>query len=225
LGIVPLIAPLKIPFALLVSFVLFALSSRVFFDREGYLMVGDAFILLSLFVAFLYYVFKMASKGNSRLAIGSVEDMPNWRVSLKLIAGLVGIYFGGLWVVDGAVFIAGQFGLSEFLISATIIAIGTSLPELVVSVVAVMRGNVDLAVGNIVGSNIFNVTWVLGIVPLIAPLKIPAFVGFDIGVMFLATLLLFILMFVEGNYELRRRDGVVFVLFYILYVGFLITRG
>ena len=128
-------------------------------------------------------------------------------------------------MVSGAILIASQLGFSEFLISATIIALGTSLPELVVSVVAVLKKNVDLAVGNIVGSNIFNIFWVLGIVPLVGPLKIPPFIAFDIAVMFFATLLLFIFMFTGKHHEIRRKEGIVFILLYVLYITFIIIRG
>ncbi len=164
---------------------------------------------------------------NDRKNIGLVGDVDisNCKIGLKLLLGIVGIFFGGKLVVDGAVFIAGQLGLSEFLISATIIAIGTSLPELVVCVIAVLKKNVDLAVGNIVGSNIFNILWIFGIVPLIRPIAIPSFVGFDIAVMFLATLLLFIFMFIGKKRELGKINGIVFVLLYILYIVYVMFRG
>jgi len=88
-----------------------------------------------------------------------------------------------------------------------------------------LKKNVGLAVGNIVGSNVFNIFWVLGIVPIISPLKIPSFIGFDIGIMFLTTLLLFIFMFIGGKRGLTRKEGVVFVLSYLMYVSFAIVRG
>ena len=216
----------QIPFALLAVFVLFLLTSRASSIGGGFLYWNDGFILLAIFVFFLYYVFQ-TSKKDKRKNIGVRKEGvdSNWKIGIKLLLGIVGIYFGGKWVVDGAVFVATQFGLSEYLISATIIAIGTSLPELVVCIVAAVRKNLDLAVGNIVGSNIFNILWVFGIIPFIAPLRVPSFVGFDIGVMFLATLLLFIFMFFGKKHKLSRKDGAVFVLFYLLYIGYLIARG
>ena len=168
----------------------------------------------------------LASLQNKIKNGGDKKDVEsNFQIVLGLIAGIVGIYFGGRFVVDGAILIAGQFGLSEFLISSTIIAIGTSLPELVVCVVAALRKNVDLAIGNIVGSNIFNVLWVFGIIPFVGVLRIPDFVLFDIGVMFLATLLLFIFMFIGKKGELSKTEGIVFLLFYILYIWFVVVRG
>ncbi len=214
----------EIPFALLAAFVLFVLTGNLFGAKE-FLTRDDGLILLGLLSVFLYYVFLMAKKGNKELDVSAIVDRSNLLIGLKLVLGIVGIYFGGQWVVEGAVVIANQLGLSEFLISATVIAVGTSLPELVVSVVAVMRGNVGLAIGNIVGSNVFNVCWVLGIVPLISPLKIPAFIGFDIGVMFLATLVLLIFVFVGEKHELRRKDGILLLLFYVMYVWYVVVRG
>ena len=88
-----------------------------------------------------------------------------------------------------------------------------------------LKKNVDLAVGNVIGSNVFNVFWVLGIVPLISPIAVPGFVLFDIGVMILATLLLFIFVFVGKKGELSRTEGIVFLLCYVLYIGYVIVRG
>lgn len=214
----------EIPFALLAGFVLFVLTGNLFGAKE-FLTRDDGLILLGLFGIFLYYIFSLAKKENKNLDVSDIIDKSNWMIGAKLVLGLVGIYFGGQWVVEGAVFIAGQFGLSEFLISATVIAIGTSLPELAVSVVAVMRGNIDLAAGNVIGSNVFNIFWVLGIVPLVSPLNIPAFVGFDIGVMLMATLVLFVFMFVGKRGELSRAEGIVLLLGYVSYIWFAIVRG
>ena len=167
----------------------------------------------------------MTKKSKKELRPVRHSDKETWKIFLKITLGLVGVYFGARWVVDGAVVIASQLGLSEYLVAASIIAVGTSLPELVVCIVAVLKKNVDLAVGNVIGSNIFNILWVLGIVPLIRPLAIPAFVGFDIAIMFFATLLLFIFMFTGKKHGLRRKDGILFVLLYILYMAYAIIRG
>jgi cation:H+ antiporter len=234
LGIIALFArvPIKnrtiwgeIPFAMLVSFVLFALCEKLGFGEGAFFTVGDGLILLSLFAIFLYRVSFNIRKDRKVIGFPEDSDEKLWTVSWKLGLGLVGIYFGGNWVVDGAVEIASVLGLSQFLISATIIALGTSLPELVVSVVAARKGNIDLAVGNIVGSNVFNVCWVLGVVPFFGRMLIPEFVIFDIAVMFLATLVLFIFVFVGRRGELSKAEGLVMLLFYVLYVWFLVYRG
>ena len=216
----------EIPFALLSTFVLFLLSSKVFFGiGNQFLTRIDGLILLSLFAMFIYYLFRMAKGDKKDEEFDNVVDESNWKIGAQLILGVVGICLGGKWIVDSAVFIAGQWGLSEYLISATIVAIGTSLPELVVCVVAALKGKMDLAVGNIIGSNIFNILLVLGITPFIGLLKIPQFIGFDVGIMFLATLLLFIFMFVGKRHELNKKEGIAFVLLYILYILYIILRG
>lgn len=213
----------EIPFALLVSFALFVLTGNLFSAKDIFTR-DDGLILLGLFGFFLYYIFMMARRERKEFSVSAVTDGNDWVVTLKLIFGIVGIYFGGLWVVGGAQLIATQLGFSEFLISATIIALGTSLPELVVSIMAVIKKNVGLGVGNIIGSNIFNICWVLGIVPLIRPVNIPLGIGFDIGIMFLAMFVLFVFVFL-GKHELRRKDGILLVLFYVLYIWFAVTRG
>ncbi len=216
----------QIPFALLAAFVLFVLAGRPMPEGVNFLLWSDGLLFLAIFAMFLYYVFQTAKKDKYKEVKSKKDEMDsNFKIGFKLVLGLIGIYFGGLWVVDGAVAVATRFGLSEFLISATIIAIGTSLPELVVCVVAAAKKNLDLAVGNIIGSNIFNILWVFGVIPFIAPIRVPKFIPFDIGVMFLATLLLFIFMFIGKKHKLSRKDGWVFVIFYLLYVAYLIVRG
>jgi cation:H+ antiporter len=216
----------EIPFALFAAFILFLLSSKAFFNiGEPALIWIDGLILLSMFAIFLYYIFQMSKKEKGKAELVHRTDLSGLMIFLKIVIGLVGIYFGGRLVVNGAVFIAGRFGLSQFLISSTIIALGTSLPELVVCIIAVLKKKIDLAIGNVIGSNIFNILWVLGIVPLIRPLPVPSFVGFDIAIMFFATLLLFIFMFVGKRHGLSKRSGLIFVLLYVLYIAFLIIRG
>jgi cation:H+ antiporter len=217
----------EIPFALFAAFVLFVMSVKTFFgEASKFLGVVEGSILLLFFVIFLIYIFKEAEEDRANKIFS--EEGKKFRGELifsKLALGLLGIYFGGLWVVNGAVAIAGQLGLSEFLISATIIAIGTSLPELVVCVVAALKKNVDLAIGNVVGSNIFNVLWIFGIVPFIRPIVIPKGIGFDLAVMFFATLSLFVVMFIGKKHAMSKRDGWIFILFYVLYIAYIIIRG
>ncbi len=214
----------EIPIALLAAFVLFILTGNLFGAKE-FLTKDDAFILFGLLGIFLYYIFSMAKKENKNFDISTVVDRSNLLIGLKFLFGVIGIYFGGKWVVKGAVVIASQLGLSEFLISATVIAIGTSLPELVVGIIAILRKNPGLAVGNVIGANVFNVCWVLGVVPMISPLAIPAYIGVDIGVMFLAMLILFIFMATGEKHELRRKDGILMLLLYSLYIWYVIVRG
>ncbi len=146
-------------------------------------------------------------------------------IAILVLSGLVGLYFGGKWVVEGAMAIANLIGLSEFVISATVIAIGTSLPELVTSLSAAYHRNLDMAVGNIVGSNIFNILLVLGITAVIKPMSAPLLIGVDILYLIGLSIVLFSFLVIGKKYELERWQGISLVLIYIGYITFIIIRG
>ena len=141
-----------------------------------------------------------------------------------ICGGCAALYFGGVWIVDGAISIARFFGMSEYIISLTIVALGTSLPELTTSIVAARKNDPDLAVGNIVGSNIFNIFWILGISALIVPLSFPLFATVDLLILLAISLLLFLFMFLGRHHELERWQGISFLFIYILYTTFLFIR-
>jgi len=241
----------QIPFALLAGFIVYVFTSGTLFGMQklelGYV---EGIVLLSLLAIFLYSIlqiskaepvkhkgvildfgiftgiFRIFRNGRHRLSnLKSDIRKVDWKTYAKLLFGLGGIYLGGRWVVGGAVHIAMQFGLSQFLISATIISMGTTLPEFIVCVFAALRNKVDLAIGNAIGSVIFNICGVLGVAALISPLKIPPMIYLDVAIMFFATLLLFIFMFVGKKHQLSKKEGVVFVLLYISYIVFVIYRG
>jgi cation:H+ antiporter len=218
-----------IPFALLAVFVLFVVSNKFMIGGIDTFSLTriDGIVLLLFFAIFIYYVVEMALRNKSQLTDEkmAVHQMRYYKIALYLVLGVVGLYLGGKWVVEGAVFIATQIGISQFLISATIVAIGTSLPELITSVVAARKKDVDLAVGNIVGSNLFNIFWILGITSIISPVPIPSFINVDIIILLIASFLLFIFMFVGKKHHLNRWNGYTFVLLYIAYIVFLILRG
>ncbi len=239
----------QIPFALLAAFILFLFSSKTMFGLERTsLTYVEGFVFVALLIYFLYSILQMGKREKNKKRglldfdlISNIWSMMNvgkkvnklkdrfnhldWKVLVKFIIGAVLIYFGGRWVVSGAVFIAGRFGLSSFLISATIVSLGTTLPEFVVSIFATLRGKVDMAVGNVIGSTVFNVLGVLGISAIVRPMIIPAFIYIDVAIMFFVFLLLFIFMFVGKSHSLRRKDGVVFLLLYILYLAYVVVRG
>ncbi len=139
--------------------------------------------------------------------------------------GLAGLVIGGKWIVDGAIVFATALGVSEALIGLTVVAVGTSLPELATSVAAVYRRKIDIAVGNIVGSNIFNIFWILGISALITPLPFSSALVIDLMVTFGATVLLFLALFVGRRHTLERWQGVLFIGVYIGYIVYLVMRG
>ena len=236
LGITAVIAPIaikksttwkEIPFSLLAVLVLFVFASKPVLDSLGSLTLlrSEGIILLIFFAIFLYYAFELARKRDSEQMRVPVMRMKLSRAIVLMIGGLVGLFFGGKFVVDGAVEIARLVGLSEYVIAATIVAIGTSLPELVTSIVAARKGNADLAVGNIIGSNIFNIFWILGITAIISPIPIPALARIDLLILLAATITLFLGIFLNKNERIERWQGVVFVAGYVAYITYLLTLG
>jgi cation:H+ antiporter len=234
LGVSAVIYPLRvtsgttwreIPLAILAVVALMFMANDQLFDGHGFSELGhiDGFILIAFFAIFLSYVQAIAKQGGSEgpqvkyirgpLAVGMV------------LAGLVLLTLGGKWVVDSATAIARTLGVSDALIGLTIVAVGTSLPELATSVVAALKHNTDIAVGNIVGSNIFNIFWILGLSAVIHPLPFSLGMNLDIVVTLVATLLLFFALFVGKKRILERWQGVAFVLLYLAYIGYLIARG
>ena len=144
---------------------------------------------------------------------------------LMVVGGGGGLLFGGKLAVNSAVLIAGRLGISQSLIGLTIVSAGTSLPELVTSVVAACKKNSDIAVGNIIGSNIFNIFFVLGVSSLIKPLPIAVGINIDFLVLIGASLILFLSMFTGKRRIIDRWEGVLFLVFYIAYMIYIIKRG
>ena len=144
---------------------------------------------------------------------------------LMVAGGGIGLTLGGKWVVDGAVVIGRGLGASEALMGLTVVAIGTSLPEIATSAVAAYRKSADIAVGNVVGSNIFNIFWVLGLASLIRPIPFSPALNTDIIMVILATTLLFIILFVGRRHTIARWEGGGFIVLYATYLAYLIHRG
>jgi len=219
----------EIPFALLSVIVLFVVANKFMIEGIEIFFITriDGIIMLLFFSIFIYYAFMMAKASKERVEADEIQIKKRniFLILLMIIGGLIGLYFGGELTVNGAVFIAEQFGLSQFLISATIIAIGTSLPELVTSVIAAFKKNIDLAVGNVIGSNIFNIFWILGVTSIINPVPVPNFINFDILFLAISTILLFTFIFIGGKRELDRKEGTFFIILYLAYIIFLIIRG
>jgi len=218
----------EIPFSFLAAIVLLAFSSVHILDGLDQIIYRfEGVILLLFFLVFLYYIIELAKRNRAHLDDEKlvVHKRSLGRSALMIFGGLIGLYFGGVWVVEGAVFAARQFGLSELFISSTIVAIGTSLPELITSISAARKKDVDLAIGNVVGSNIFNVFWILGASALIYPISLPASAIVDLLFLLGGTSLLFLFMFVGKRHELERWQGVVFLVGYAAYLFFLIWRG
>jgi len=236
LGVASLIYPLKvekgtvwkeIPLSLLAACVLGVLANDQLIDKSGFsaLTMIDGMIFLSFFAIFLYYSFSIAQKTDP---VEKLVPATHHRLSVAIfmvVVGLIGLAVGGQWIVSGAVQTALRFGLSESFVGLTIVAIGTSLPELATSSVAAYKRNAEIAVGSVVGSNIYNIFFVLGISSIVKPLPFQAINNTDIGVVILASLLLFICMFTGRRRLLDRWEGLLFLLLYFGYLAFLVVQG
>ena len=197
-------------------------------------------ILLVLFGVFLLYSYKQMEHNKAPTLFGGAlatkqlttpvsgtADLPLWRFVGLIIIGIAALYLGGDWVVKGAVVIAENLGLSEGFVGLTIVAFGTSLPELVTSVMAASKRNVDMAFGNIIGSNVFNLLWVIGISAVVNPLRINMdhINRFDILVMLLSSALIIPLVLMSRKRTIGWPAGVLFLLLYAGYLVALINRG
>jgi len=234
LGISALICPLlvkesttwkEIPFAILAGWMILFMGNDMFFDgmHENILTRTDGLALLAVFMIFLYYVFNLAKNGKADKE--EIQVFTWTRSIVFLIAGIGLLFLGGKLLVDNAIILARLAGMSEALIGLTIVAVGTSLPELVTSAVAAYHKHADIAVGNIVGSNIFNIFWILGITSIIKPLPFGSGMNFDILAEIIATLILFLFLFVGTKKRIDRWQGAAFVVMYVGYISFLIYRG
>jgi cation:H+ antiporter len=153
------------------------------------------------------------------------KEMGLARSLILLFLGLIGLSLGGKWIVEGAVHIATNLGMSESLVGLTIVAIGTSLPELATSATAAYKKNVEIAVGNVVGSNIFNIFFVLGISSVVKPLPFHPRSNGDITVVVIASILLFAYMFTGKKRSLDRWEGALFLVLYAAYLCYLVIQG
>ena len=187
----------------------------------------DGVIIMLFFLLFFAYIFHttMLAKAEATSVVTHKKPVNMLKESGLVLIGILMLFMGGKWVVDGAVLIATSIGMSQTFIGLTVVAIGTSLPELVTSVIAAKKGNVDVAVGNVVGSNIFNLLWILGLSSMISPLPFNQITNFDALVVLFSTTLILLLMVVSRKSEVKRWHGVVFVLAYIGYLVYVTSRG
>jgi cation:H+ antiporter len=194
----------------------------IFGSTADMLSGADGIILLAVFTVFLIYVF-FISKVKSTDSF-AVEIYPVWRTLLYTGVGFAALFLGGKLVVDNAVLIARQLHVSDKLIALTVVAGGTSLPELATSTVAAYKKRCDIAVGNIVGSNIFNVYFILGVSSVINGADYNPVLNVDFIVLIAATILLFLTMFTGKKRRLDRWEAFLFVLGYFGYITYLLYR-
>lgn len=213
----------EIPLCLLATLVLGVMANDILIDGSGLSVLSriDGFILIAFFIIFLYYTFGIAKVGNGDSDV-QIKKYGLGKSALFILLGLAGLVLGGQWIVDGAVKIAEYFGISQSLIGLTVVAIGTSLPELATSAIAAYKKQTDIAIGNVVGSNIFNIFWILGLSSTIRPLPFNPAANVDILTTIGATLILFLLMFIGKRHVIERWQGALMVILYFIYTGFLI---
>lgn len=225
---------LESPFALIITILLFILSNNNLMGQQNTINRAEGIILVVLCIVFIIYNIIMAKKGeefdgiSKDLVIVNIEmNSPRYVIKsiIYMIIGIVGLKFGGDFVVNSCSEIARMLGMSEKLISLTIIAVATSLPELVTSLVATRKGEVDLAIGNIIGSCIFNILLIIGVSAIIAPINYSVSYNKDIIILMVATLFLTLFPFIGKKDEMTRANGSIYVLGYISYMVFLILTN
>lgn len=216
----------EIPFTLLASVALLILMSDIALQglSSNLLTRSDGFIFLLFLSIFMYYVIEIGLKSRKDTAGEPVPEDLRWGKNILItILGLAAIIFGGDLVVDNGTKIAYSLGMSETLVGLTIIAIGTSLPELVTSISAALKKESEIALGNIVGSNIFNILFVLGASATISPLPVNDKMFIDVTLMIVLTIIL--LVFSRTGFKVGKREGLVLVTAYIIYLVYIILRN
>ncbi len=182
----------------------------------------DGLMLLVLFVCFLVWMVRSALKARAAAGDEEYEVLPVWKCVVFIIGGIIAIKFGGDFVVDGASTVAAKMGLSQNLIGLTIVACGTSLPELVTSVVAARKNELDMALGNVIGSNIFNILFVLGIAASISPITF--IMENVIDILILTVMSLIVWAFAWTKQKLDRREGIIMLVMYAAYLVYICIR-
>lgn len=221
------------PFAIIVTILLFVLANNNLMGQPNMITRAEGFILLSLCIIFIIYNIIMSKKGEefdgiSKDLVFIDTKMSSSRFVIKailfIIIGSIFLKFGGDFVVNSSTKIARILGMSEKLISLTIISIATSLPELITSMIAAKRGEIDLAIGNIIGSCIFNILLIIGTSALISPINYSTSYNKDMVILIIATVLLGLFPFIGKKNEMTKANGILFFGGYIAYMAFLIVQ-
>lgn len=233
LGVAGLIFPLvvqrntvkfEVPISLLAAGVLYLLVNDVaLWNSSGNLLSrSDSLVLLVFFALFMLYIYRTMKETPDYAEEGNIKLYSTPAATGLTLLGLLMLVSGGKLVVDNAVKIAENYGLSQKLIGLTILAAGTSLPELATSAVAAYRKNTDIAIGNVVGSNIFNIFFILGVTGLITPLNYNVAMNFDLKILAVSTVVLMVFMFTLNTRKLDRWEALLLLLSYFVYAAVLI---
>ena len=232
LGVCALIRPLPltagnirrdIPFGVITSLLLLALASDSFFRTGAADRIGriDGVAMLLLYMALMWYTIR-STKRPETPAAESKPGMAGWLMAAMIVGGLAGLVFGGEMFLRSATSIARSLGISESVIAITLVAGGTSLPELASSLVSLFKGKADMALGNVIGSNIANILLILGVSATIHPLSMGGITVWDLLMVALSSVLLFLAAFTFKRRAIDRWEGAIFLAIYIAYIGYLI---
>ncbi|MDC3388918.1 calcium/sodium antiporter [Flavobacteriaceae bacterium] len=231
LGIAGLIYPItvqsstawkEIPISLIATILLFILATNFYTYQNPEISRLDGIILLIAFLCFLYYVFSQLKQEKTETI--TIENKSNLKIWGLIVFGIAGLIIGGKLVVVNSTDIATQLGISQEIIGLTIIAAGTSLPELVTSIVAALKKNSDIAIGNVIGSNIFNVLLVLSISSFVKPVKYNPNFDHVILILIGGTVFLIIAMFTGKKKKLDRWESFILFTFYFIYTTYLVSK-
>lgn len=233
LGISAMIRPLtvskgtvwkSIPFSLLATVVLWVLASDVYIDGAALSTISrsDGLVLLGVFAFFLAFTASIAAPVAGLPIIVPAPADQAAAIALKMTIGFCGLLFGARWIVDSGILLGDYLSIPRAVLGLTVVAVGTSMPELAISAMAARRGDLEIAVGNVVGSTIFNVFFILGVSAVIRPLPFNPSANVDMGVMLAASILLFVFMFTGRVRIMDRWEGALALLLYALYTGYLL---
>ena len=233
LGVCALIRPLPltagnirrdIPFGVITSLLLLALASDSFFRTGAADRIGriDGVAMLLLYMALMWYTIHSTKRPETPPAEEAKPGMAGWLMAAMIVGGRAGLVFGGEMFLRSATSIARSLGISESVIAITLVAGGTSLPELASSLVSLFKGKADMALGNVIGSNIANILLILGVSATIHPLSMGGITVWDLLMVALSSVLLFFAAFTFKRRAIDRWEGAIFLAIYIAYIGYLI---
>ncbi|MFB9053948.1 calcium/sodium antiporter [Formosa undariae] len=231
LGIAGLIYPItvqsstawkEIPISLLVTLLLFVLANDFYRSQTPEISRVDGAILLVGFICFIYYVFSQLKQDKTEVV--TYKEKSNYKIWGLVLVGISGLVIGGKLVVDHSIDVATELGVSQKIIGLTIIAAGTSLPEFVTSIVAAFKKNSDIAIGNVIGSNIFNVLLILSVSAFVGPIKYNPNFNQDLFILMGGTVFLIIAMFTGKRKKLDRWEALILLSFYLVYTTYLVAK-
>lgn len=220
----------EIPLCILSSVALWVCANDVFLDHsaENILNRADGLLLLCFFAIFMGYTFAIAFPSGQASAEGSGEEeiklLTWWKSMIYILGGLAALVYGGQLFVNGATGIARSLGVSESVIGLTLVAGGTSLPELATSIVAALKKNPEIAIGNVIGSNLFNIFFVLGCSASITPLHLTGITNFDLFALVMSGILMWFFGLFFAKRTITRMEGGILVLCYVAYTAYLIFQ-